>query len=107
MRKGHQSSIRLFRFDFFDFGLATISWDHTKTACKQLSSQQSRICLKITKRQIVLPIQTIYLGFRASKHLRIYYEIFKSHKKFHNCSTVFIQYRILSSNWVYAFYISD
>jgi len=52
------------------------------TGCKQLSSQQSRICLKITKRQIVLPIQTIYLGFRASKHLRIYYEIFKSYKNF-------------------------
>ena len=57
------------------FHLATISWD--MTGWKQLSSQQSQICLKITKRQIVLPIQTIYLGFRASKYLRIYYEIFK------------------------------
>ena len=64
------------------------------TGCKQLSSQQSRICLKITKRQIVLPIQTIYLGFRASKHLRIYYEIFESYKKFQNSSTVSIRSRI-------------
>ena len=81
---------------------------HTKTACKQLSSQQSRICLKITKRQIVLPIQTIYLGFRASKYLRIYYEIFKSYKKFHNYSTVFIRSRnFRASIWVNLFLLID
>ena len=75
MRKGHQSPIRLFRFDIFDFSL-TNNFVGYQTGRKQLSIQQSRICLKITKRQIVLPIQTIYLGFRASKYLKIYYDIF-------------------------------